>query len=48
MHYIGMDCHISTLDFAVVNEAGRLVKANSVATSVNNFIEFVKKYRHRG
>ena len=27
MHYIGMDCHISTLDFAVVNEGGRLVKA---------------------
>jgi len=27
MHYIGMDCHITTLDFAVVNEAGRLVKA---------------------
>jgi len=42
MHYIGMDCHISTLDFAVVNEAGRLVKAHSVATSVNGFMEFVK------
>jgi transposase len=37
-----MDCHISTLDFAVVNETGQLVKANSVTTSVNNFIEFVK------
>lgn len=43
MHYIGMDCHISTLDFAVINDAGRLVKASSVATSANNFIEFVKK-----
>ena len=43
MHYIGMDCHISTLDFAVVNDAGRLVKASSVATSVNNFMEFVRK-----
>jgi len=42
MNYIGMDCHISTLDFAVVNETGRLVKASSVATSVNNFMEFVK------
>ncbi|MFC1968208.1 hypothetical protein ACFLVX_02305 [Chloroflexota bacterium] len=42
MHYIGMDCHITTLDFAVVNEAGRLVKADSVATSVNGFMEFVK------
>jgi len=43
MHYIGMDCHITTLDFAVVNEAGRLVKANSVATSVRGFMEFVKQ-----
>jgi transposase len=42
MHYIGMDSHISTLDFAVVNEAGRLVKASRVATSVNGFMEFVK------
>jgi len=42
MNYIGMDTHISTLDFAVVNEAGRLIKANSVATSVNGFMEFVK------
>ncbi len=42
MHYIGMDCHITTLDFAVVNEAGRLIKANSVATSVKGFVEFVK------
>ena len=37
-----MDCHITTLDFGVVNEAGRLVKANSVTTSVNGFMEFVK------
>jgi hypothetical protein len=42
MHYIGMDCHITTLDFAVVNEGGRLIKAGSVATSVNGFMEFVK------
>ena len=42
MHYIGMDCHITTLDFAVINEAGRLVKASRVATSVNGFMEFVK------
>ena len=42
MHYIGMDCHITTLDFAVVNEAGRLVKAHRVTTSVNGFMEFVK------
>lgn len=43
MYYIGMDCHISNLEFAVVNEAGRLVKASKVATSVNGFMEFVKK-----
>ena len=42
MNHIGMDCHITTLDFAVVNEAGRLVKANRVPTSVNGFIGFVK------
>ncbi len=43
MNYIGMDCHISNLAFAVVNENGRLVKACSVATSVNNFMEFVRR-----
>ena len=43
MNYIGMDCHISTLDFAVVNETGRLVKAHKVGTSVNGFIGFIKK-----
>jgi len=42
MHYIGMDCHITNLEFAVVNEAGRLVKAHRVDTSVNGFMEFVK------
>ena len=42
MHYIGMDCHINTLECAVVNDAGRLVKSASVATSVKNFMEFVK------
>jgi transposase len=43
MQYIGMDTHISNLDFAVVNDAGRLMKATSVATSVKNFMEFVRK-----
>jgi transposase len=42
MHYIGMDCHITTLDFAVVSEAGCLVKASRVATSVSGFMEFVR------
>jgi len=43
MHYIGADCHISSLDFAVVDDGGRLLKASKVPTSVNNFIGFVKK-----
>jgi transposase len=43
MHYIGMDAHISSLDFAVINDAGRLVKITSVATSVNNLIQFVRQ-----
>ena len=43
MNYIGMDTHISTLDFAVVNETGRLTKAKSIATSVKGFMEFVKQ-----
>ena len=42
MHYVGMDCHITTLEFAVVDEAGRLVKADRVATSVNGFMGFVR------
>ncbi len=42
MNHIGMDSHITTLDFAVINEAGGLIKAKSVATSVNGFMGFVK------
>jgi hypothetical protein len=43
LHYIGMDTHISTLDFAVVNDTGRIIKTASVLTSVKNFMEFVRK-----
>jgi transposase len=43
MHYIGMDTHISTLDFAVVNDTGHLIKNASVPTSVKNLMEFVRK-----
>ena len=42
MNHIGMDSHITTLEFVVVNEAGRLVKADRVATSVKGFMEFVR------
>lgn len=43
MHYIGMDAHISSLDFAVINDAGRLVKATKVTTSVNNLMHFIRQ-----
>jgi transposase len=42
MHYIGIDCHITTLEFAVVDETGRLVKAERVDTSKKNLITFIK------
>lgn len=42
MNYIGIDCHITTLDFAVVNEAGKLVKAERADTSAKNLITFIK------
>ena len=42
MHYIGMDCHISTLEFAVIDEAGRLLRADRVATSASGLVEFIK------
>jgi hypothetical protein len=43
MNYIGMDSHITTLDFAVINESGRLTKAKSIATGVKGLVEFVKQ-----
>jgi transposase len=42
VHYIGMDCHISTLEFAVIDEGGRLMKADRIATSASGLVEFVK------
>jgi transposase len=42
MNYIGVDCHISTLDFAVVSERGILKNKARVKTSVKEFMEFVK------
>ncbi|MFH0768717.1 MAG: transposase [Chloroflexota bacterium] len=42
MNHIGMDSHITTLEFAVVNEAGQLVKADRIATSVSGFMKFVR------
>ena len=42
MNYIGIDCHISSLDFAVVNERGTISKRAKVNTGVKEFMEFVK------
>lgn len=42
MNYIGVDCHISSLDFAVVNERGITTKRAKVNTGVKEFIDFVK------
>jgi hypothetical protein len=42
MNYIAMDCHISTLEFAVVSEAGRVTKEKTVPTGVKEFMEFVR------
>jgi len=42
MNYIGTDSHISTLDVKVVSEKGKDKKAQRVATSASNFLQFVK------
>jgi len=42
MNYIGTDGHITTLEFSVVNETGKVTKAQKVTTSAKNFIEFVR------
>lgn len=42
MNYIGVDCHISSLDFAVVNERGTTTKRAKVNTGVKEFIDFIK------
>ena len=42
MNYIGIDCHISSLDFAVVNEKGTITQKAKVNTGVKEFMEFVK------
>jgi transposase len=42
MNYIGVDCHISTLDFAVVNGKGTIKKKACVNTGVKEFMEFIR------
>jgi len=42
MNYIGCDCHISTLDCAVVNERGHETKKQKINTGVKGLMGFVK------
>ncbi|MBT4269350.1 MAG: IS110 family transposase [Deltaproteobacteria bacterium] len=42
MNYIGMDAHIATLDFAVINERGKISKERTVKTGVKDMIEYVR------
>ncbi|MCP3928972.1 MAG: hypothetical protein GY705_07720 [Bacteroidetes bacterium] len=42
MNYIGVDCHISTLEFAVVNERGTITKKAKVNTGIKEFVSFIK------
>ena len=42
MHYIGMDVHISSLEFAVVNRIGKLIRTHNIKTSEKDMIEFIK------
>jgi hypothetical protein len=42
MNYIGTDSHISTLDFKVINDAGKVKMAGKVQTGALNFLEFVR------
>ena len=42
MNYIGVDCHISSLDFAVINERGTVTQKAKVSTGVKEFMTFVK------
>lgn len=42
MHYIGMDTSIASLDFAVVDERGKLKKQQKIETSEIGLIEFLK------
>ena len=42
MNYIGVDCHISSIDFAVVNERGTTTKRQRVNTGAKELIGFIK------
>jgi len=42
MYYIGMDSHIASLEFAVVNERGKVMKRGSVSTSEKGMMDFIR------
>ncbi len=42
MNYIGCDCHIASLDCAVVNERGQETKKERMNTGVKELMEFVR------
>ena len=42
MHYIGMDTSIASLDFAVVNEKGKIKKRARISTSEDGLIAFMR------
>jgi len=46
MYYIGMDCHIASLEIAVVNEQGEVVKRDHVKTSERGMMECIRSVGH--
>ena len=43
MHYIGMDVHIATIDFATVDEKGKVKYQEKIKTSAKGIVEYIKK-----
>jgi transposase len=43
MYYIGMDCHIANLEFAVVNKEGKVIKRDRVTTSGRGMMDFIRQ-----
>lgn len=43
MHYIGMDVHIATIDFATVDEKGKVKYVETIRTSAKGISEHIKK-----
>lgn len=41
MNYIAIDCHSTTLDFAVINELGKIILEKKVSTGAREFINVI-------